>query len=293
LILADFSTGLRWNGTAGKNPGCYCPGHATSAAAPSLQQREHPSEPLMARLPRYTAQGLVQHIVQRGNNRVATFATSVDYQFFRECLQTACAKHGCQIHAYAFMTNHVHLLMTPSSEDGIGKVMQSVGRRYVQYFNRTYRRTGTLWEGRYRATLIDSEQYLLACYRYVELNPVRAGLVARPEDYPWSSYRANALGATDALVTPHERYGALGAEAVTRQAAYRALFENALNESTLRSIRETTNKAWALGDVRFREGIERLLHRRTEPLPRGGNRRRQGKINGIDQWGQTPLIPGP
>jgi putative transposase len=227
----------------------------------------------MARLRRYTLRGLVQHVIQRGNNRVPTFATSVDYQFFRECLQTACAQHGCEIHAYIFMPNHVHLLMTPSSDDGIGKAMQSVGRRYVQHFNRAYRRTGTLWEGRYRATLIDSERYLLACYRYVELNPVRAGLVRRPEDYPWSSHRANAFGISDDLVTPHERYSALGAVAVTRRAAYRALFENALDEATLRKIRDTTNKAWVLGNDRFRREIERVLHRRTEPLSRGGDRR--------------------
>lgn len=226
----------------------------------------------MARLPRYTVRGLVQHIIQRGNNRVTTFATSADYQFFAECLHTACAKHGCQIHAYVFMTNHVHLLMTPSSDNGIGKVMQSVGRRYVQHFNRASRRTGTLWEGRYRATLIDSERYLLACYRYVELNPVRAGIVCRPEDYAWSSHRANALGGTDALVTAHERYSVLGADPVSRRGAYRALFENALDEATLRMIRETTNKAWALGNDRFREHIKRLVHRRTEPLPRGGKR---------------------
>jgi putative transposase len=275
--LADFNTGPQWNGTAGNDTACYCLGHVAFGAASDNQKRGHPSEPLMARLPRYNVRGLVQHVIQRGNNRVATFATSVDYQFFRECLQTACAKYGCQIHAYVFMTNHVHLLMTPSSDVGIGKVMQSVGRRYVQNFNRAYRRTGTLWEGRYRATLIDSERYLLACYRYVELNPVRAGLVPRPEAYPWSSHRANALGATDALVTRHERYNALGADAVTRLAAYRALFENDLDEATLLEIREMTNKAWALGNDRFREGIQQLLHRRTEPLPRGGSRRRQDK----------------
>lgn len=176
------------------------------------------------------------------------------------------------------MTNHVHLLMTPSSSNGIGKVMQSVGRRYVQHFTREYRRTGTLWEGRYRATLVDTERYLFACYRYVELNPVRAGLVRRPEDYPWSSYRANASGSTDDLVTPHERYTALAAEAVSRRAAYRALFEDALDETTLQKIRDTTNKAWALGNNRFREEIKRLLDRRTAPLPRGGSRH-----NGADR----------
>ena len=258
------------------DPACYRRAHATFEAAPGAPEAGYPSEPLMARLPRYTVRGLTQHIIQRGNNRVTTFATSEDYEFFGECLLAACAKHDCEIHAYVFMTNHVHLLMTPSSDHGIGKVMQSVGRRYVQQFNRAHRRTGTLWEGRYRATLIDTERYLLACYRYIELNPVRAGIVCRPEDYAWSSHRANARGITDALVTPHERYSALGSEAVTRRAAYRALFDNALDEATLWLIRESTNKAWALGNDRFRERIRRLVHRPTKPLPRGGHRPTNG-----------------
>jgi putative transposase len=170
----------------------------------------------MARLPRYAVPGQPQHVIQRGNNRAVLFATAPDYQFFRDCLKTACEHHGCQIHAYVFMTNHVHLLMTPQTEDGIGKVMQSVGRRYVQYFNFTYGRTGTLWEGRYKATLIDTERYLLTCYRYIELNPVRAGLVAGPGEYPWSSYGANALGRYDPLVTLHGQYLGLGTDPATR-----------------------------------------------------------------------------
>ena len=123
----------------------------------------------MPRLPRYNAPGFPQHVIQRGNNRCACFAVDQDYRFFRDCLSTACEKHGCRIHAYVFMTNHVHLLMTPSTESGIGQVMQSVGRRYVGHFNSTYGRTGTLWEGRYKATVVETESYLFACYRYIEL----------------------------------------------------------------------------------------------------------------------------
>jgi len=171
------------------------------------------------------------------------------------------------------MTNHVHLLMTPTSASGIAKVMQSVGRRYVRRFNDTYERTGTLWEGRYKATLVDSEQYFLACHRYIELNPVRAGLVGDPRDYAWSSYRANALGAADPLVTPHERYLGLGTTVTDRQRAYRELCR-ALPDSTLANIREATNKGWALGGKRFRDEMATLLARRTHPRPRGRPPRR-------------------
>lgn len=139
----------------------------------------------MARLPRFVIPGQPQHVIQRGNNRQIVFKAESDYQFYLEKLHAAAVKHECSIHAYVLMTNHVHLLVTPGTEDGIGKMMQMLGRYYVQYYNYCYRRTGTLWEGRYRATLIDSEQYLLTCMRYIELNPVRArDLVEHPADYP-------------------------------------------------------------------------------------------------------------
>lgn len=228
----------------------------------------------MARLPRYVLPGQPQHVIQRGNNRSVTFFAEEDYSFYRECLKEACDKHGCAVHAYVLMTNHVHLLLTPDNPSSIAKTMQSVGRRYVQYVNYTYRRTGTLWEGRYKATLIDSEQYLLTCSRYIELNPVRAGIVAHPGDYPWSSYRAHAQGQSDTLIQNHPLYLALGRTDSTRQESYRALFKAQLDSATVNLIREATNKAWALGSDRFREEIEAALQRRTRPLPRGGIRRR-------------------
>jgi len=221
----------------------------------------------VARLPRYVLPGQPQHVIQRGNNRCAMFAAAVDYRVFLNCLTTACTAHSCHVHAYVLMTNHVHVLMTPETPAGIGRVMQSVGRRYVRYFNDTYRRSGTLWEGRYRATLIDSEAYLFTCYRYIELNPVRAGLVAGPADYPWSSYGANALGRRDTLVRPHARYSALGTGADSRRSAYRALFLDAIGEATLRRIRESTHTGWALGDDRFRREITKRLNRRAYPAP--------------------------
>lgn len=227
----------------------------------------------MARLPRYALPGLPQHVIQRGNNRSALFAEPADYFFFRACLATACQHHSCRIHAYVLMTNHVHLLVSPQTAGGIGQLMQSVGRRYVHYFNRRYGRTGTLWEGRYRATPVDTERYLLTCYRYIELNPVRAGLVKEPADYPWSSHRANAWGDRDPLVTAHERFEALGAEPGQRRTAYRALFKEQLDQTILRDIREATNKGWVMGDDRFGRELAALVRRRCWPRSPGRPRR--------------------
>ena len=223
----------------------------------------------MARLPRYFVEGQPQHIIQRGNNREPVFAVDEDYRFYLECLKDAADRHGCAIHAYVLMTNHVHLLATPETVESLPKTLQSVGRRYVQYFNYTYSRTGTLWEGRYKATLIDSETYLLTCMRYIELNPVRAGVVAHPNDYGWSSYRANATGIDNPMLTPHVLYRRLGHGAEVRQSAYRQLFRGQIAKADLEAIREATNKAWVLGNDRFREKIEALAGRRSAPGPRG------------------------
>lgn len=220
----------------------------------------------MARLPRYFVPGQPQHIIQRGNNRQAIFAAETDYRFFRDALVEAASKHGLAIHAYVWMTNHVHLLATPGFDDSIGKVFQSAGRRYVQYFNYTYKRSGTLWEGRYRATVVDSERYLLTLMRYIELNPVRAGMVAVPEDYPWSSYRRNALGEAGLdldWLSSHEEYSRLDLDDADRQKAYRALFDTAIDRDDLAEIRDCTHKGWALGGERFRAEIEALGQRRA------------------------------
>jgi len=171
------------------------------------------------------------------------------------------------------MTNHVHLLITPHLEQSLGKAMQMLGRYYVQYYNYCYRRTGTLWEGRYKATLIDSEAYLLTCMRYIELNPVRAGMVMDPADYPWSSYHFNALWQPNDLVVPHYEYLRLGESKEARQSAYRELFKYQLSESCISEIREATNKAWVLGNDRFKQRIQEQLSRRVEPKARGGDRK--------------------
>lgn len=219
----------------------------------------------MARLPRYSLPGQPQHVILRGNNRSIIFAADDDYRFFLDCLEDAATRHGCVIHAYVLMTNHVHFLMTPAREDGIGKVLQSVGRRYVQYFNYTYRRTGTLWEGRYKATLIDSENYLLTCYRYIELNPVRAGMVEQPQDYCWTSYAHHALDEPDDLIEDHLLYIALGNTDETRRAAYCALFKYQLDDAEITEIRTSLNKGLAVGTERFKDQIETVLARSVRP----------------------------
>jgi putative transposase len=177
------------------------------------------------------------------------------------------------------MTNHVHLLATPELDDSISKVFQSVGRRYVQYFNASYGRSGTLWEGRYRATVVDSERYLLTLMRYIELNPVRAGLVAHPRDYVWSSYRYNALGESESnadWITPHPEYLRLGRNPADRQGAYRQLFRAAISGADLAEIRDCTHKGWALGGERFREQVEALGQRRAASKGIGRPRKEHG-----------------
>ena len=211
------------------------------------------------------------HVVQRGNNRQACFFTDDDYRFYLGILGQELRRYQAALHAYVLMTNHVHLLMTPKYGDSISRVMQHVGRLYVVYVNRRYRRTGTLWEGRHKASLIDAERYLLACYRYIELNPVRAGMVARPDDYPWSSYRCHGWGELDSLVVDHDLYRSLHQEPEGRQRAYRELFKLQLPDEDLHAIREALTYNYPLGHSRFRDEIERALGRRVGFRNGGGH----------------------
>ncbi|CAG0990183.1 hypothetical protein MTYP_02241 [Methylophilaceae bacterium] len=227
----------------------------------------------MARKPRLNIVGNPQHVIQRGNNRQATFFAEEDYRFYLDCLTEAAQKYAGDIHAYVLMTNHVHLLVTPDQPESIARLMQSVGRRYVQYINYTYNRSGTLWEGRYKASLIQSEQYLLTCMRYIELNPVRAGIVKHPQDYPWTSYRTNALGAADQLITRHPEYHALGITPEQKQQAYQALFRTHLAPETLHEVRTALNSELVTGTDRFKAEIELALGRRLQPKPRGRPRK--------------------
>ena len=226
----------------------------------------------MARLPRYVLPGQPQHIIQRGNNRQAIFAADADYQFFRDCLVEAAGRFGLAIHAYVWMTNHIHLLATPTHEDSISKTFQSAGRKYVQYFNFTYQRSGTLWEGRYRATVVETDRYLLQLMCYIDMNPVRAGMVARPRDYLWSSHRHYAYGDSGLnanWLIAHDEILALGRTPEVRHKAYRDLFKTELDAEVLAAIRDCTHKGWALGDKRFRDEIAALSARRAAPAVRG------------------------
>jgi putative transposase len=221
----------------------------------------------MARLPRFYIPGAALHVVQRGNNREAIFASSADFQFFYACLMRAARAQRAAIHAYVFMTNHVHLIVTPASASCVPKMMQSVGRVYVAYFNQLHRRTGTLWEGRYKAAIIEDEVYLLSCMRYVELNPVRAGLVPDAAAYRWSSFHSNAYGILDPLITPHAVYLGIGESCDLRYQAYRALF-GSIDEEVVGRIRDTTQHAWALGNEAFQQRVSAFA-RRSSRMPLG------------------------
>lgn len=219
----------------------------------------------MPRKPRFTLPGVPQHVIQRGNNRDPCFLAEHDYRRYLEELALCANRFGCRIHAYVMMTNHVHLLLTPMREHGIAEMMQALGRRYVYYVNNTYRRTGTLWEGRYKASLVDSEGYLLSCMRYIELNPIRAGMVIHAGEYEWSSYGANAQGRADPLLSPHPLYTSLGATPAERQFAYRELFRHHLDESLLHEIRDAVNHELVLGRSYFKSRIEALTSRQVRP----------------------------
>lgn len=219
----------------------------------------------MPRRARITLPGIPLHVIQRGNNRQACFFTDDDYRFYLDQL-SRCARHaGCAVHAYVLMTNHVHLLLTPQEANAAGRLMKLLGQRYVQHVNRRYRRSGTLWEGRFRSCIVQDEAYLLSCSRYIELNPVRAGMVAHPAEYRWSSYRVNAQGEADGLTEAHPTYTALGRQARQRQACYRDLFRDELEPRFVDGIRRATNGNFALGTQRFLAEVTAVLGRRATP----------------------------
>lgn len=239
----------------------------------------------MPRRARLSIPGIPWHIIQRGNNRSVCFHAEEDFQFYLHFLREFAVKFGCAIHAYVLMTNHVHLLLTPHKPHSASLLMKHLGQRYVQYINRTYQRSGTLWEGRFRSCLTQSEDYVLACYRYIELNPVRAGMVIQPKDYRWSSYHTNALGKASNLITPHEEYLRIGHDEEIRREAYRALFKAHIDEEIVGQIRNATNGNYALGSERFQNEIEEALGRRA----RRGQAGRPGKAS-IDDKSQLGLL---
>ena len=223
----------------------------------------------MARLPRISPTGVPVHVIQRGNNRQVCFVSDEDHGAYVYWLKEYSSKYRVDIHAWVMMTNHVHLLCTPQQEGGISRMMQALGRRYVQYFNFEYRRSGTLWEGRFKSCLVQEERYLLEIYKYIELNPVRAEMVVDPGEYRWSSYRINGLGKVSDLCTPHHEYLSLGKKLVERQKNYRKIFVQHIDGKLLENIRSSTQKGMAVGSDRFKEEIETLTGRRLKSKKRG------------------------
>ena len=223
----------------------------------------------MARHPRFCPAGLPQHLIQRGNNHSICFARDEDYAAYAHWLHEYSEKYQVAVHAWVLMTNHIHLLATPETDNGASQLMQALSRRYAQYFNYTYDRSGTLWEGRFRSSLVENERYLLSCYRYIEMNPVRAQMVDDPAQYNWSSYHCNGLGVPSTLCTPHEEYQKLGANSGERLSNYRALFEKPVEQSLTKEISTALNKGLALGSDKFKKEIETLYGRRVTQAKMG------------------------
>jgi putative transposase len=218
----------------------------------------------MARLPRLTLPGYPHHVIQRGNNRQAIFSSTADYEMLLALLDENASKFGVALHAYVLMSNHFHLLATPATAEGLPQMMQAVGRRYVRYFNDRQGRSGTLWEGRYRSTLIETERYLLACMVYIDLNPVRAGLVREASDYPWSSHGHYVGLRTDKLITPHPLYWSLGNTPFAREASYAELVRAGTTPEQQEALTRSALGGWALGGEHFVADLQKRTERRIQ-----------------------------
>ncbi|MFZ2739589.1 MAG: transposase [Burkholderiaceae bacterium] len=223
----------------------------------------------MARLPRLTLAGYPHHIIQRGNNRQAIFATGADYQMLLSLLEESARKFGVALHAYVLMSNHFHLLATPDTAEGLPAMMQAVGRRYVRYFNDSQKRSGTLWEGRYKSTLIQTETYLMACMAYIDLNPVRAGLTTQARDYPWSSHRHYIGQANEKFITPHPLFWSLGNTPFAREVAYSQWVQAGVTADQQAALTQSTLHGWALGDRNFVAELENRTERRAHKVQAG------------------------
>lgn len=217
----------------------------------------------MARLPRLTLPGYPHHVIQRGNNRQAIFSSTADYLTLLDMLDQNAKKFGVAIHAYVLMSNHFHLLVTPQTVAGLPQMMQAVGRSYVRYFNDTQQRSGTLWEGRYKSTLVQTERYLLACMVYIDLNPVRAGLANQAADYPWSSYRHYTGQRVDKLITPHALVWELGNTPFAREAAYAEWVQSGISAQQQTALTDSALRGWALGEPDFVAELQKRTQRRV------------------------------
>ena len=227
----------------------------------------------MARLPRYNLPGITQHIIIRSLNRQPVFNCCQDYRYYQIRLSQSLQRHQCALHAYVLMPDQVQLLITPSSVDGIPKLVQMLGRYYVQYFNKTYDRCGTIWEGRYRAAPVDTDNYLIQCCQYIETMPVLAGKAREISEYEWSSYRFHAGYCSDPLVTEHDIYRQLGMTGPERATSYRMLCSRPMQQTLVQEINCSIYNCWVLGSEAFKQRIARIVCRRVSPLPRGGDRK--------------------
>lgn len=216
----------------------------------------------MARLPRLTVTDYPHHVILRGNNRQAIFLDDEDRRRWLDLLEQHARAQGVDVHAYVLMDNHVHLLVTPRRDRALPLMMQAVGRTYVRTFNQRHGRTGTLWEGRYRSTLIQTERYLLACMVYIDLNPVRAGMVLHPQDHPWSSHAHYTGQRVDRLITPHALVWTLGNTPFAREAAYTEMVHAGLQEDQMRALTQSVLSGWALGESAFVENLQKQTERR-------------------------------
>ncbi len=232
----------------------------------------------MPRKPRFFLPDVPAHIVQRGHSRAPVFFEDSDYRAYLGWLEEAAKRYDCAIHAYVLMTNHIHILVTPQDKQGISRMMQYVGRRYVPYINHTYGTSGSIWEGRFKASLISDEQYLFTCMRYIELNPIRANMVNSPGHYRWSSYRYNAQGKNDRIVTEHPLYTDLGKTKATRRETYKDLFRAHIDAEQLKSMRAAWQTGTPLGNDYFKEKIERKLKTKVGQARRG---RPDGPLKGL------------
>jgi putative transposase len=223
----------------------------------------------MARLPRLTLTGYPHHVILRGNNRQEIFMSVADREFMLSVLSEEAKQHGVEVHAYVLMSNHIHLLLTPQRDQALPRMMQALGRRYVRHFNQRHGRTGTLWEGRYRSCLIQTERHLLACMAYMDLNPVRAGLVADPSEHPWSSHGHYTGVRVDKNLTPHALYWQLGNTPFDREAAYTDLVRAGLPANQVGALTQATLSGWALGDEAFKRGLQSQTARRVSPARAG------------------------
>jgi putative transposase len=227
----------------------------------------------MARLPRLVIPNQPLHIMHRGNNRQGIFESEEDIVRIKEDICYALEKSGCQLHTYVIMTNHLHLLLTPESKEQLAVFMQAMANKYVRYFNAKHRRTGTIWEGRYKSCLVDSEQYLFTLYKYIEMNPIKANMVESLIDYPWSSYAHHALGQADALISEHPLYQTLGKNIEARCDAYQALFDGLDITKQNECITQATARGEAYGSDAFHQWIERIISRPTRLVAHGGDRK--------------------